>query len=103
MNNEKKEFGGWWLFTLGLIVISIVVFAILNYNGKVFGTMIENKVFQESYQRKSGLDAERARYEAELAKVNFLLMYEKNVNVIKNLKAQKAMLEVQIETNKRKR
>ena len=103
MENEKREFGGWWLFTLGLVVISIITFAILGYNGKVFGTMVENKVFQESYQRKSGLDAELARYQAELAKINSLLMYEKDRNIIKNLRAQKAMLEVQIETNKRKK
>ncbi len=96
MDSEKVEFGKWWIFTVGLVVFTVVVFAVLSYSGKVTGTMIENKVFQESYQRKSGLKAQKNRYEAELAKVNSLLIGETDKIRIRNLNSQKAMLEVQL-------
>jgi len=103
METEKKELGKWWVWITVLIVFSIATLGVLRYTGIIGGTIVENQVFQNSYQRKSGLDAEKSRYEAELAKVNSLLSTETDPELIKSLKAQKAMLEVQLDTNKRKK
>jgi hypothetical protein len=63
---------------------------------------MENKIFSESYQRKSGLQAERARYEAELAKINSLLRVETDRNIIKELNSKKAALDVLLDENRLK-
>ncbi len=102
MENEKKELGKWWVWILLLVVISIAALSVLTYFGKIGSTVVENEVFKRSYQRQSGLAAEHARYEAELAKVNSLLSSESDNGTIRALKAQKAMLEVQLTANERK-
>jgi hypothetical protein len=70
--------------------------------GVIGKTAVENKVFSESYQRKSGLEAERVRYTAELAKINSLLLSETDRNTIKDLKSKKALLEVLLDANRMK-
>ncbi len=97
MDAEKKEFGLWWLWVLLLVAISIGVMAMMGYFGKYTGTIIERKVFEESYQRSEGLKSQLMTWEAQLASINSQLV--SNPNDV-NLKSQKAMLEVQINQTK---
>jgi len=102
-DKEKQEFGKWWIFVTSLFGISLVMIVLLNLFGILGKTLVEEKVFSNSFQRKAGLDEERARYEAELAKVNSLITNTRDLKEIKELQAQKAMLEVLIRTNENKR
>lgn len=96
MGNERKEFGKWWMWILGLLVVSIIVLSITGYAGKVTNTIVERKVFEESYQKKAGDLSRLNTYRAQLAQVNSLLMTENDPDIISNLKSQRAMLLVQI-------
>lgn len=97
LDKDKKEFGGWWLYILFLVIISVVALAVLSYTGKVGGTFIERKVFEQSYQRNEGLKSQMLTWQAQLAQINSKLMYaEPGTQDYINLSSQKAMLEVQI-------
>ena len=100
MEQEKKEFGLWWFFVTALIIGSIVMFTILSYTGKVTGTIVERKVFENSYQRSEGMKSRISAWNAQLASINSQLLTEKDENKLTNLKAQKAMLEMQIAETK---
>ena len=97
-DKDKKEFGYWWIFLLGMLVIAIIVLSFTGYLGKWTSTIVERKVFEESYQRSEGLKSREATYKAQLAMINQKLAQENDPEVLNNLKAQKAMLEVQLMT-----
>jgi len=90
MNQERQEFGKWWLVTLLLVVITIVVFTVLN----VGGVATERLVFTNSYQKAAGDKSQLNAWRAQLASINSQLVNDPENG---NLKAQKAMLEVQIQ------
>ena len=97
VDEEKRELGKWWLWVLGLVAITIIVLSTMGYMGKLTGTFVERKVFEQSYQRSEGLRSQLLTWEAQLASINSQLVSKPN-NV--NLQAQKAMLEVQIAQTK---
>jgi len=94
MEKEKRIIRSWWIFFTGLIIVTIIVFNILNYIGMIGKTAVEREVFEQSYQKQAG-DASRQRhYRAQLAHINSLLVSSPNDA---QLKAQKAMLQIQIQ------
>ena len=97
VEQEKKEFGLWWLWVLLLIVITVISLSALGYLGKFVSVFVERKVFETSYQRSEGLRSQLLAWEAQLASINSQLMSEPNN---RNLKAQKSMLEIQIAQTK---
>lgn len=66
MDREKKEFGAWWIWVLGLVALTVVVAGGLN----VAGVFVERKVFEQSYQHSTARKAEVATYEAQLAELS---------------------------------
>ena len=46
----RFEIGRWGMYTLGLLIIAAVVMAGLNYAGVFAGTVVERKVFENSFQ-----------------------------------------------------
>ena len=54
MDQEKKEIGKWWLWILLLIAITIIMFTVLDTVGFFTKTVVERKVFENSYQYKKG-------------------------------------------------
>jgi hypothetical protein len=88
------------MYILGLIVVSVVVLSMTGYLGKITGTAVEREVFEQSYQRSASLNSRMAAYQAQLAQINSKLMTETDTEIVNGLKAQKAMLEVQINTVK---
>ena len=93
MDNDKKEFGGWFVWVGFLILIALVILTVMGYFGKLTSTIVERKVFENSYQRSEGLRSQNMAWEAQLASINSQLMSNPNDA---NLMAQRAMLEVQI-------
>ncbi len=89
VEKEKKEFSLWWLIVLGLIVITGGVFTVM----KIGGTAAERLIFENSYQKVAGDKKQLNTWRAQLAAINLKLMSAPDNE---NLRAQKAMLEVQI-------
>ena len=101
IEEEKKEFGLWWLWVLGLIIISIIGLSLLNYFGKIGSTIVERKVFENSYQRSEGLRSQENTWNAQLSSISSQLMRaEPGTSIYNQLMAQKAMLEMQITQTK---
>jgi len=90
MNQDRKEFGKWWLITLALVIITVIVFAVLN----IGGVATERLVFTNSYQKAAGDKKQLNTWRAQLASINVQLI-DNPEN--KNLRAQKAMLNIQIQ------
>ena len=95
MEEEKRELGKWWIWILTLLALSVIVFSILGMLGKLGGTFMERKVFEQSYQRSEGLKSRIATYQAQLASINSQLLTA-TVDTKNQLLSQKAMLEIQI-------
>jgi len=69
MEQEKKHVGGWWVWILTLLMLTMVLFTGLNYLG-VFGkTIVERKVFEQSYQKKEADKTANTTYSAQLAQL----------------------------------
>jgi len=102
MNEEKKEFGKWWIWVLALIILSVATLKVTGAFGKIFSTTVERKIFEESYQKKAGDKARLSAYEAQLAQINTKINLSTNLdeNTRINLESQKAMLETQINAAK---
>lgn len=84
MREERREATRWWLWALGLVVLSLIVFAILGYAGVFTHTAVERKVFEASYQRSEGLKQEVSIFEAQIAELEGQLV---NPNLDESAKA----------------
>lgn len=106
--NEFRREARWtmWRFlplTLtAILIISAVGFG-LNAMG-VFGrTLVERKVFENSYQRSESLKAQIAVDEATLAEITHLLTNpDLAANSRRNLEAQASAARIRLATTKRK-
>lgn len=67
MGSEKKEFGKWWLWVLALIILTVVVMGGVRACGLIGGTIVERKMFENSYQKHEADKAAHTTYQAQLA------------------------------------
>lgn len=67
MDSEKKEYGAWWMWILFLIIISTIILACLNYAGILGHTIVERKIFENSYQKRSADEDALTTYDAQLS------------------------------------
>ena len=97
MDTEKKEFGKWWMWLLFLLVITGIVGAALNSAGIFTKTVVERKVFEQSFQRSEGLKQQISVYEADLAGLRARLNDTTlSPSVKAGMMAQKASIESQL-------
>ena len=103
MRSERREFGTWWMWVLGLIIISVIILTGLNYAGIFTRTIVEREVFEESYQYREARKSEIATYEAQLAEINSQLA-DPNLDesTQQSLKSQKSAIPVRLATAKSK-
>lgn len=66
IENEKKYFGGWWIWILLLVIFTMVALTALRAGGLVFWTAVEREVFEQSYQRSAAEQAKFNMLNAEL-------------------------------------
>ncbi len=95
MDSEKKEYGAWWVWILTLTVLSIIVFTGLSYLGVVGGTIVERKVFENSFQYSEARKTEIATYEAQISEIEGQLtnsQLEEGTRI--NLKAQLSSINI---------
>ena len=99
---EKKEFGSWWMWVLGLVVVSIIVLTALNYAGVIGKTVVEREVFRNSYQYSAGKEQQIATYEAQLAELNSKLSNSQlDATTRANIEAQVSSIRIQLSTARR--
>lgn len=96
MSNEKKDFAKWWILVFVLMLISIVILTTFRYFGKFTSTVVERKVFEQSYQKQAGDKQRLSTYQAQLSAINSRLNGALDDNTRQELLSQKAMLEIQI-------
>jgi len=95
IDQEKREFGGWWVWVLGLLIISTIVLTILGYVGVIGRTIVERKVFENSYQYSEARKTEIMTYEAQLAEIDAQLSTAGETER-HGLLAQRAAIEVRL-------
>lgn len=97
MHGERREFGKWWVWILGLAILSGVIITALGYAGVFTKTVVEREVFEQSFQNSEARKSEIATYEAQLAEINSQLA-DPNLdeNTRRSLKAQKSAIEVRL-------
>ena len=88
----------WTIFRfLPLLILVFVILFALNSAGMLGKTVVERKVFENSYQRSEGLKSGLALYEAQLAEINFRINDpESSREDRRDLRAQRASLKYQI-------
>lgn len=67
MEGEKKYIGGWWVWIVLLLIGTGIVFTGLRYVGILGKTVVERKVFENSYQKSESDKTASTVYTAELA------------------------------------
>jgi len=101
MDSDKKEFGKWWMWVLLFVVISVIVLSFLSYAGMIGRTVVERKVFEESYQRSESYKSQIATYEAQLAEISSKLSGSLDKSTRQNLKAQASSIRVMLNSARR--
>lgn len=101
MTQETKEFWRWfWIAIAAIIVLSIVGFG-MNSAGLFGRTVVERKVFENSYQRTESIKAQIATDEAVLAEIERKLRNpELSESTKANLEAQSSAARIRIATAK---
>lgn len=91
MDNYKKEFSRWFMLVIGLLIISTIIFTGLNYLGILGNTVVERKVFENSYQYSAGQKDKEAMLQSQKAMIQSKL----RSTVIKE--EEKAILQSQLD------
>ena len=69
MGTEKKYFGGWWVWVVFLLIGTGIIFTGLRYLGIIGKTVVERKVFENSYQKSEADKTANTAYSAQLAQL----------------------------------
>lgn len=98
--NQVAKDSVWTLFKfLPFIVIFFIIMFFLNSAGLIGKTVVERKVFENSYQRSEGIKSGLSMFKAQLAEVNSRLR-QRDLNKFdkQDLLAKKSALNIQIST-----
>jgi len=97
IDTEKKEFSAWWMWILGLIILTIITLTATGYLGKITGTVIERKVFENSYQRSEAIKSEIATYSVQVASLEEQLLNPNlDAGTKANINAQLSAIKMQL-------
>lgn len=98
MEEEKKEFGRWWVWVLALIVLTIIVLGAISFTGRWLGVTGERFIFETSIQKHSADDAKRGALEAELAGIGARLQNRSSLSQteVDDLTSQQRALQFQL-------
>jgi len=67
MDEEKKYLGKWWVWILVLLIFTAVVFTCLDYVGIIGRTVVERKVFEQSYQKRASDEDALSTYDSQIS------------------------------------
>lgn len=96
MNQEKKDFGKWWVWLMVLLIPTIIIFSVMGYTGKFTSVYVERKVFETSYQRSESVKTEIATFEATLSEITHKLSSNLDQVTRTNLEAQASSIRIML-------
>lgn len=100
--SEKRFVGGWWMWILLLVSVTLVVLGILRSIGMFTSTIVERKVFENSFQYSESRKSELAIWKKELMNIETLLRSPHITEKQKwDLQARKNALNIMIENANR--
>lgn len=102
MDHEKKFIGKWWMWMLMLVAVSLVTFGALSYVGIIGRTVVERKVFENSFQYSETRKAAIASYNAELSEIQHKLNGNITEQTRTNLEAAASAIRIRIATERGK-
>jgi hypothetical protein len=74
MDQDKKEVGGWWMWILALVAVTVMVMGGLRMAGIWGQTAIEREVFESSYQKDASDNRQTAIWKAQIAEIDSTLL-----------------------------
>jgi len=101
--NEEDffQFGYWWMWILGLVVVAVVVLSSLGYIGVFADTVLERKVFENSHQYQETRTSEVSIFEAQMAELEVQLENPELTDSARvNIRSQMAAIRIQINAAK---
>ena len=69
MEKEKKDLFGWWMWILLLIIFTGIILGVTGSFGKIFHTVVERKVFENSYQKHESDKTAITTYQAQIVQL----------------------------------
>ena len=73
IDQDKREVGGWWMWILALVVVSVVVLGGLRLTGIWGQTAVERMIFETSYQKDASDKRQTAIWRAQIAEIDSTL------------------------------
>ncbi|WP_298752071.1 hypothetical protein [uncultured Arcobacter sp.] len=66
---EKRE--GWaiWRYGIGILIVTIIIFSVLGYLGMFGQTIVERKIYENSYQYSEARKDAVYTYKAQIAEI----------------------------------
>ena len=99
----KIQATGWFIWGLILFIVAIVILTGLSYLGVFTGTVVERKVFENSFQYSEANKERVATFEAQLVEIESQLMRgDLEEGTRKNLEASASAIRVQLATARAK-
>ncbi len=96
MEFEKKYFARWWIWIVGMLILTSIIFGGLRYCGMIGDTIAERVIFENSFQYKEARKTEIATFQAQLAEIERRLTSENDPQIRNNLEAQAASLRIHL-------
>ena len=101
--SEKSEFGGWWMWILFLVIITVVILGATRMLGMWGHVAMENVIYKNSYQAKQSKATAIGTFSAQLAEIDHKLAGNTLTPAVReDLEAQAAGLRVLINTEHQK-
>ena len=99
IDQDKREVGGWWMWILALVVVTVVVFGGLRMTGTWGQTAVERMIFETSYQKDASDKRQTAIWRAQIAEIDTTLLGMDSDDPLRSgLEAQRSALRVQLST-----
>lgn len=103
MEQEKKYFAGWFWWVAMMMILLSIILAGLGYLGMFGKTVVERKVFENSFQYSEARKSEIATFEVQLAEIKGKLSNQQlSQSTRTNLEAQASALRIQLNIARRK-
>lgn len=103
MEEEKKYFGGWWIWVTVLMIVFSALSFILNATGIIGRTIVEREVFEQSYQYSEARKSAIATFTAQLAEIEARLADSSLDSPTRSsLNAQAASIRIQLNAERSK-
>jgi hypothetical protein len=100
---ERREARRWYWWALGLLVAGGVILTALSYAGLIGRTVVERKVFEESFQYSEARKAAIATYEAQLIEIDARLAMDITDQERRALVTQRSVVNARLTAEKARR